>query len=43
MHGLALLQGGRMGWSAAMVALHLGGSLVMTALGMATVSVARNS
>jgi CrcB protein len=40
---LALLQGGRMGWSAAMVALHLGGSLAMTALGMATVSMARNS
>ncbi|HDP4805343.1 fluoride efflux transporter CrcB [Pseudomonas aeruginosa] len=38
---LTLLREGRLGWSAGMVALHVGGSLVMTALGMATLSLAR--
>ncbi|RKJ99040.1 fluoride efflux transporter CrcB [Alicycliphilus denitrificans] len=40
---LTLLRDGRLGWSAGMVALHLGGSLAMTALGMATVSFTRPS
>jgi len=38
---LILLRGGRFGWSAGMVALHVGGSLTMTALGMATISLTR--
>ncbi len=35
---LTLLRDGRLGWSVGMLALHVGGSLVMTALGMATLS-----
>lgn len=35
---IALLQSGRMGWALGAVALHLGGSLVLTALGFATVN-----
>lgn len=38
---LTLLRDGRLGWSAGMLALHLGGSLAMTALGMATLSLIR--
>lgn len=38
---LTLLRDGRLGWSAGMLALHVGGSLTMTALGMATISLAR--
>jgi fluoride exporter len=33
------LQGGRLGWAAGEVALHVGASLVMTILGIATVTV----
>ena len=40
---LTLLREGRLAWSFGMLALHLGGSLAMTALGMATVSFARQS
>ncbi|HEL5400365.1 TPA: fluoride efflux transporter CrcB [Stenotrophomonas maltophilia] len=40
---LTLLREGRLGWSAGMVVLHVGGSLVLTALGMATISLARQS
>src|SRR2546425_1271311 len=32
---LTLLRDGRLGWSAGMLALHVGGSLAMTALGIA--------
>ena len=39
---LTLLRDGRWGWSAGMLALHLGGSLAMTALGMASVSWVRH-
>lgn len=35
---ITLLQSGRMGWALGAVALHLGGSLVLTALGFATVN-----
>jgi fluoride exporter len=38
---LMLLREGRLGWSAGMLALHVGGSLLMTMLGMATISLAR--
>ncbi|RMK68530.1 fluoride ion transporter CrcB [Pseudomonas aeruginosa] len=38
---LTLLRDGRLGWSAGMLALHVGGSLTMTALGMATISLTR--
>ena len=38
---LTLLRDGRLGWSAGMLALHVGGSLAMTVLGMATVSLIR--
>lgn len=40
---LTLLRDGRLGWSAGMLALHVGGSLTMTALGMASASVTRHS
>jgi fluoride exporter len=40
---LSLLRDGRLGWSAGMLALHVGGSLVMTALGMATLSLTRHT
>ncbi|MFT4102444.1 MAG: fluoride efflux transporter CrcB [Burkholderiaceae bacterium] len=40
---LALLRDGRLAWSFGMLALHLGGSLALTALGMATVSLTRHS
>ena len=40
---LTLLRDGRLGWSAGMLALHLGGSLTMTALGMASASATRQS
>lgn len=39
---LTLLRDGRLGWSAGMLALHVGGSLAMTALGMASASLIRN-
>jgi CrcB protein len=35
---ITLLQGGRMGWALGAIALHLGGSLALTALGFATVT-----
>ncbi|MYN25344.1 fluoride efflux transporter CrcB [Duganella sp. CY42W] len=38
---LALLRDGRLRWSAAMVLLHVGGSLIMTVAGMASVSLIR--
>lgn len=38
---LALLRDGRLGWAAGMLALHVGGSLAMTALGMATIALTR--
>lgn len=40
---LTLLRDGRLGWSAALLALHVGGSLLMTALGMATISLTRHT
>lgn len=40
---LTLLRDGRLGWSASMLALHVGGSLAMTVLGMASVTVTRHS
>ncbi len=40
---LTLLRDGRLAWSAGMLALHVGGSLAMTALGMATLSLARHT
>ncbi len=40
---LTLLRDGRLGWSAGMLALHVGGSLAMTALGMATLSLTRHT
>ena len=40
---LSLLQHGRLGWSAGMLVLHVGGSLFMAALGMATISLVRPS
>ncbi|MFT3801926.1 MAG: fluoride efflux transporter CrcB [Burkholderiaceae bacterium] len=40
---LTLLRDGRLVWSFGMLALHLGGSLALTALGMATVSLTRHS
>lgn len=40
---LLLLRDGRLGWSAAMLALHVGGSLLMTLLGMFTISLVRNA
>lgn len=40
---LTLLRDGRLGWSAGMLALHVGGSLTMTALGMASASATRQS
>lgn len=40
---LALLRAGNLGWSTAMLALHLGGSLAMTALGMVSASMIRDS
>ncbi|MCC4595590.1 fluoride efflux transporter CrcB [Xanthomonas campestris pv. phormiicola] len=40
---LLLLRDGRLGWSAGMLALHVGGSLLMTLLGMATISLARET
>ncbi|WP_337055093.1 fluoride efflux transporter CrcB [Pseudoxanthomonas sp. USHLN014] len=39
---LTLLRDGRLGWSAGMLALHVGGSLAMTALGMASTSLTRH-
>lgn len=39
---LTLLRDGRLGWSAGMLALHVCGSLAMTALGMFTISLVRN-
>lgn len=39
---LTLLRDGRPGWSAGMLALHVGGSLTMTALGMASASLTRH-
>lgn len=39
---LTLLRDGRLGWSAGMLALHVCGSLAMTALGMATLTLVRN-
>ncbi|GAA4331463.1 fluoride efflux transporter CrcB [Pigmentiphaga soli] len=38
---LTLLRDGRLGWAAGMLAVHVAGSLAMTALGMATVALAR--
>lgn len=38
---LTLLRDGRLGWSAGMLVLHVGGSLVMTVLGMTSVSLVR--
>lgn len=38
---LATLREGRLGWSASLLAFHVGGSLAMAALGMTTVSLAR--
>lgn len=40
---LTLLRDGRLGWSVDMLALHVGGSLAMTALGMATLSLTRHT
>ena len=40
---LTLLRDGRLGWSASMLALHVGGSLTMAALGMASASITRHS
>ncbi|MFT3760966.1 fluoride efflux transporter CrcB [Thauera sp.] len=40
---LTLLRDGRLGWSAGMLALHVGGSLAMTALGMLSASFTRHS
>ncbi|MDR5777415.1 MULTISPECIES: fluoride efflux transporter CrcB [unclassified Caballeronia] len=40
---LTLIRDGRLGWSVSMLALHVGGSLVMTALGMATLSLTRHT
>ncbi|MBJ9965675.1 fluoride efflux transporter CrcB [Burkholderia seminalis] len=40
---LTLLRDGRLGWSAGMLALHVGGSLAMVALGMVSVSFPRHS
>ncbi len=40
---LTLLRDGRFGWSAGMLLLHLGGSLAMVALGMASVSLVRHT
>jgi fluoride exporter len=40
---LTLLREGRLGWSAGLLALHLGGSLLMTMLGMATISLTREA
>jgi CrcB protein len=40
---LTLLRDGRLGWSAGMLALHVGGSLLMTLLGMATISLIRET
>ncbi|MBU1358348.1 MAG: fluoride efflux transporter CrcB [Gammaproteobacteria bacterium] len=40
---LFLLRDGRMGWSMGAIALHVGGSLLMTVLGMASVSLAHRS
>ncbi|AJC44730.1 fluoride efflux transporter CrcB [Xanthomonas sacchari] len=40
---LLLLRDGRLGWSAAMLAMHVGGSLLMTLLGMFTISLVRNA
>jgi len=39
---LFLLRDGRLGWSLGAIALHMGGSLLMTALGMASVSLFRS-
>ncbi|CAB3731445.1 fluoride efflux transporter CrcB [Castellaniella hirudinis] len=39
---LTLLRDGRLGWSAGMLALHVCGSLAMTALGMVTISLVRH-
>jgi len=39
---LFLLRDGRLGWSLGAIALHVGGSLLMTALGMASVSLFRS-
>lgn len=39
---LTLLRDGRLGRSASLLALHVGGSLVMTALGMASLSLVRH-
>ena len=40
---LTLLRDGRLGWSVGMLALQVGGSLVMTALGTATLSLTRHT
>lgn len=40
---LTLLRDGRLGWSLGMLSLHVGGSLTMTGLGMASVSLIRSS
>lgn len=40
---LTLLRDGRLGWSVGMLTLHVCGSLVMTALGMATLSLTRHT
>lgn len=40
---LSLLRDGRFAWSAGMLLLHVGGSLAMCALGMATVALIRQS
>ncbi|WP_394787842.1 fluoride efflux transporter CrcB [Rhodoferax sp.] len=39
---LFLLRDGRLGWSLGAIALHMGGSLLMTMLGMASVSLFRS-
>lgn len=40
---LSLLRDGRLGWSAGMLVFHVGGSLVMTTLGMVSISFIRQS
>lgn len=39
---LFLLRDGRLGWSLGVITLHVGGSLLMAALGMASVSLFRS-
>jgi len=39
----SLLQQGRLAWAAAAISLHVGGSLAMTVLGMATVTICKNA